>query len=81
MAAPKSAVTKAIATEREKAQALDLRRQAQIANQVEIIDRLMDGASYDDAMDHLHQRLVDAQMELADARAEIAALQAEKAEG
>jgi hypothetical protein len=77
VSAPKSAVTKAIAEERQRAQEIDNRRQKQIANQVEIIDRLMDGASYDDVMRHLQDRLVDAQMELADAQAENAVLQAE----
>lgn len=71
MGAPKSAVTKATQRIREEAQALDERRQRQIANQVEIIDRLMDGATYDDVMQGLVEKLSTVEAENARLRAEL----------
>jgi HPt (histidine-containing phosphotransfer) domain-containing protein len=81
MAAAKSAVTKAVQAEREKASALDLRRQKQIANQIDIINRLSDQGGYDDVMQDLVARLTEAQAALNEAKAEISRLQAEKAGG
>lgn len=81
MSAPKSALTKAVQQEREKASALDLRRQKQIANQVAIINRLSDQGGYDDVMQDLVLRLSEAQAALDEAKAEISLLQAEKAGG
>ena len=78
MASPRSAVTKAVSLEREKAQAIDDRRQAQIQNQIDIINRLSDQGGYDDVMKDLVERLSDTQVRLRDAEAEIARLQAEQ---
>lgn len=71
----------------EEARLTDLRRQAQIANQVEIINRLQEDRNF--AVDiHLSTRLADTEVILAETRvevsrlqAEIDRLQAEKAEG
>jgi cell division protein FtsB len=61
MSAPKSAVTKAVAEVAEKAQDLDLRRQEQIANQVEVINRLMaENASLKAEISHLQSSRVGA---------------------
>lgn len=43
----------------EKPDDLDLRRQAQIARQVEIINRLLEGATYEDLLRELTETLVD----------------------
>lgn len=45
--------------ERRAAAAMDLRRQAQIQNQIGSINRLMRGGTYDDEMAALHQELAD----------------------
>lgn len=57
MAAKTSAVTRAVREERIRAQEIDDRRQTQIANQIETIDRLM-------------ERLADAEAEISRLRAE-----------
>lgn len=71
MSAPKSAVSKAVNEVREAAQELDLRRQKQIANQAAIIDRLMDGATYDDTFRETVESLSETQVRLDAALAEI----------
>lgn len=71
MSAPRSAATKANRQLLEQARALDLRRQAQIINQVDTINRLMQGGTYDEEMRALHEELASTQMELADARLEL----------
>jgi len=77
MAAKKSAVTQAVAEEREKAAQIDLRRQAQIRNQISIINRLADGEVFDDVVADLMEQLADTQVRLAEAEAEISRLQAD----
>lgn len=81
MGAPKSAVTKAIARMHDEAQAQDLRRQKQITNQIEIIDRLMDGATFDGEMARLVETLSATQAELDAVKAENADLRASQAGG
>lgn len=70
MAAKKSAVTQAVRKIQDEAQELDLRRQAQITNQIEIIDRLMDGASYDQVMQGLVEKVARLEAEISLLRAE-----------
>jgi hypothetical protein len=61
MSAPKSAVTKATEKIMTEAQDLDLRRQEQIANQVEVINRLMaENASLKAEISHLQSSRVGA---------------------
>lgn len=74
MAARKSAVTKAMQDARD----LDLRRQAQIANQIEIINRLTQGETVEEIGTVFQERLAATEVMLADARAENARLQAEQ---
>lgn len=50
---------------------LDDRRQKQIRNQVDAINRVMAGASYDDEMARLHEELADTQSRLQAALLEI----------
>lgn len=77
MGKPKSAVTKAIEAERSKAQDIDNRRQAQVQRQVEIIDRLLDGATYDDVLRDQTNTIADLRVRLEASEAENARLQAE----
>lgn len=51
-----------------KAKELDDRRQAQIQNQIDSINRLLDNGSYDDEMKALHDKLSQTRVELARAR-------------
>lgn len=81
MARPKSAVAKATEAILEDARQTDLRRQAQIANQTAIINRLMEGGTYDDVLARLNEQLAETQVRLVEAEAEIASLRAEQAEG
>jgi len=79
MGRPKSAVTKATEELLQQAQDLDRRRQAQLDNQVRIINRLMEGGgTYDDVLQRLNEQLAATQVKLADAEAENARLRAEK---
>lgn len=78
MGKPKSAVTKAVEAIRGEANDLDLRRQAQIQRQVEIIDRLMDGATYDDVLKSQTETIADLRVRLEASEAENARLQAER---
>lgn len=48
-------------------QALDARRQAQIANQKEVINRLLHNGSYDDDMARLHTELAEAHARISEA--------------
>lgn len=71
MAARKSAVTTALAEERRRFAEQAQRSQLQINNQVESINRLLEDGSYDHEMAALHERLVQTQMELADAELQL----------
>lgn len=61
MSAPKSAVTKAIQELRRQADAMDLRRRKQIANQTATINRLLDNPSATDEIAKLNEQLAEAQ--------------------
>jgi len=63
---------------RQEAAALDLRRQKQISNQIEAINRITTGWTYDEEMSALHARLADTQVRLDDALATIARLEEER---
>jgi len=76
MGAPKSAVTKATERIREEAQQMDLRRQAQVQRQVEIIDRLMDGGTYDDILQSQTETIADLRVRLEASEAENSRLRA-----
>lgn len=56
---------------------LDARRQKQIDNQRQSIDRLLGGSSYDAEMATLHEQLADAQARLDAATRELRALKGE----
>lgn len=54
----------------EQVQELDLRRQAQISNQVATINRLLEGgATYDSEMKNLQEQLAEAQVRIAELEA------------
>lgn len=55
----------------EEAGRLDARRLAQINNQIGIINRLLEGHTYDDVMRELTVRLSDTEAALDEAKAEI----------
>ena len=60
----------------EEVRLLDLRRQAQIENQVAAINRLLEGdATYDTEMRILHEQLAEAKVQLAEAKVRIAELE------
>lgn len=67
MSAKKSAVTKAIESIQNEAAALDARRQLQIRNQIETINRLIDDPSTSKEIETLNAALADAQTKAIDA--------------
>lgn len=54
-----------------EADELEARRQHQIQNQINSINRLLEGSTYDDEMRTLHEELASTQAELDKAQAEI----------
>lgn len=82
MGRPKSAVSKATEKIIEAARLTDLRRQAQVDNQVKIINRLLEGpGTYDDVLKGLNQQVATLTVALAECEAENAVLRGEKARG
>lgn len=82
MGRPKSAVTKATEEILEASRLSDLRRQAQVDNQVAIINRLLDGGgTYDEVLQRLNTQVAELQVRLAEVEAENAVLRAEQSEG
>lgn len=66
----------------DQVRAQDLRRQRQIKNQVDTINRVMQGGTYTDEMRELHERLAAAEAEKERLEADLSALQAQlKAKG
>lgn len=48
----------------DRADDLDKRRQLQISNQIDTINRLLNGGTYDDEMRILHEKLAECQAKL-----------------
>lgn len=61
----------------DEARLLDLRRQAQIANQVDIINRLLEGETFSEVQRSQVAQIGTLTVALNEAKAEIAALRAE----
>ena len=51
----------------KRAALIDQRRQAQLRNQVQTINRLLAGATYDEEMKTLHEQLAETQVRLQEA--------------
>lgn len=60
-----------------EADKLDQRRQAQIANQISTIDRLLEGATYEGELATLHEQLADTQVRLMMAEHQLRVLRGE----